>query len=45
MIDDVVVYVVVVYDVSDVAWLHCQFFLAFNAAWVHKTCIFVSVCD
>ena len=45
IIDDVVVDVVVVYDISDVAWFHCKFFLVFFAAWMHQTCIFVSVCD
>ena len=36
IIDDVVVDAVVFYDVSDVAWLNCQFFLVFFAAWKHQ---------
>ncbi len=44
VIDDVVVDVVVVYDVGDVTWLHhCQFFLAFRSALVRKPRFIVSV--
>jgi hypothetical protein len=45
IIDDVVVDVVVVYDISYFAWLHSQFFLVFLAAWKHQPCIVVSDCD
>jgi hypothetical protein len=45
IIYDVVVDVVVVYDISDVSWLHYKFFFVFFAAWMHQKCIVVSVCD
>ena len=43
IIDNVVIDVVVVYDVGDITWLHCQLFLAFRSAWVRQSCLVISV--
>jgi len=43
IIDDEIVDVVVVYNISDVALLH--FFFSFNTVWVHQPRIVISVSD
>lgn len=43
VIDDVVVDVVVIYDVGDIAWLHRHLFFSFRPALVHQPCLVISV--